>query len=317
MAKMKDWLAEFAASRRDKVGLKREASVKREAPKKNAAPKVTKRLAEKVKKAQVLIMSRDALPGAVNGNTVRYNNAKWRVVNASYKDALGTGVALERVAAIDTKKLTDAPTRAYTDPGDVYDYDVREVSEIPDFQEAAARTEQEIARDRAHDITTPAGRVTNPEPIGGNPFDDLAGPIAEEPAVEEPAVEELPPADEPVPAGEFDDIADEPVEEFADKPTDEPAPTGEFDDIVDEPADGPAEEPVEEPTEEPEDEEKEEKKFASVYKTNPILRKIVGGKCGCGAGECTEDTKEKKSVYRTNPILRKIVEKKTAKKVHK
>jgi hypothetical protein len=267
-------------------------------------------------------MSRDALPGAVNGNTVRYNNAKWRVVNASYKDALGTGVALERVAAIDTKKLTDAPTRAYTDPGDVYDYDVREVSEIPDFQEAAAHTEQEIARDRAHDITTPAGRVTNPESIGGNPFDDLAGPIGEEPA----AVEELPPADEPAPAGEFDDIADELAEEPTDEPAeepagepaeeseDEPAPAGEFDDIVDEPAG----ESEDEPAEEPEDEEKEEKKFASVYKTNPILRKIVGGKCSCGAGECTEDTKEKKeSVYRTNPILRRIVEKKAAKKVRK
>ena len=300
MAKMKDWLADFAAARdeQNKKRMKRTASAKQ--PARRATKKSVKASAGDVEKAQVLIMSRETLPKAVNGNTVRYNGAKWRVVNAAYKDALGPGIALERVAAIDTKNLTDPPTRAYTDPGDVYDYDVRDVSEIPDFQEAAARTEQEILRDRAHDITTPAGRVTNPEPVV-NVFDDIAEEVVEveEPAVEEPAAEE-PVAEEP--AAE-EPAAEEPVAEDSDNVEDS-------DDV--ESSDGVENFDGVDNLDDEESEDDEEPKLAakkSIYKTNPILRKIVanadkedegcdGAECNCGdTNNCTASK---------NPILAKI-----------
>ena len=191
------WLDKFAVSRLDS---------------KKAAPTTVKRTATASKrtkaptaatvtdKTTTLVMSRDQLPGAVNGNTVKYRDTVWRVVNANYKDAKGEGIVLQRQSAIDVnKKITDPQTKAYTDPGNVYDYEVRDTTEVPDFQEAAKKTEQQIAAEHAHDYTTPAGRVTNPQPlVDEDPFagvdDDLEGsaPDDVEPEMTEPKGGELP-----------------------------------------------------------------------------------------------------------------------------
>ena len=309
MAKMKDWLADFAVARSEKA--EKSAKTRRMTRTASAKKPVTA-------DAQLLVMDREALPGAVVGNTVKYNGVKWKVVDAEYKDSVGTGIALKRVAAIDEKKVTDAPTRAYTDPGDVYDYDVREVSEIPDFQEAAERTEREIARDNAHDFTTPAGRTSNPEETT-NAFADIVESPVDVPAAAPAPVEEAPAPVEEAPA---------PVEEAPVPVEEAPAEENKFADLIDEPAEAPAEEaPVEEPAEE------EKKKFvasrkqrkASIYETNPILRKIiadaqsemkaVASKKVASKKAVASKVAEKKaparkeSVYKTNPILKKIIEK--------
>lgn len=285
--KMKDWLADFATEYGKKVSKKmtRTASAKQE---KVEAPKTDN--------AQLLLMDHDALPGVRVGNTVKYNNQLWKVVDTKYKDAVGPAVALQRVAEISDKKVTDAPERAAKDPGNVYDYEVREVSEIPDFQEAAERTEKEIARDRAHDFTTPAGRTSNPEPIAEeNPFADIVEPAAEESAAEDAAVEEPAVAEEPA--------AEEAVVE-------EPAAEEAAEEVaVEEPA--AAEEPVAEEKEEEagafddliEDKEEEDKKPVAAAKEaaeSTIAEKVVK--------KAAEKVAEK-------PVAKKVAEKKIAKKV--
>lgn len=157
------WLDKFAVSRLDS-----KKAAQTTAKKTATASKGTKAPigATVTDKTTTLVMSRDQLPGAVNGNTVKYHDTVWRVVNANYKDAKGEGIVLQRQSAIDVnKKITDPQTKAYTDPGNVYDYEVRDTTEVPDFQEAAKKTEQQIAAEHAHDYTTPAGRVTNPQPL--------------------------------------------------------------------------------------------------------------------------------------------------------
>lgn len=217
--------------------------------------------------ADMIVIGRDKLAGAVIGNTVNYRNAGWKVVNVSYKDAIGEGVVLKRMAAIDEKKLTDAPERANTDPGNIYDYNVRETSEIPDFQAAAAATEQAIAQDATHDITTPQGRCTNVNAPAAAPAEPAA-PAAEEvtpvenvvvdPAVE-PAIEEVEVDEEDPFAGALDEIDEQ-----------EAAEVGE--EVGEEVVEKPVEEQVE-----------DEKKVASTKKgkrrnaftSNTILKNII------------------------------------------
>lgn len=134
------WLENFAESRKKAVEKK----------------KAVKASKKSIANADMIILSKSMLPKAVEGNTVKYKNIKWKVVNASYKDAKGSGVVLKKIAGIDTKPLTSPETRARKDPGDVYDYNVRETSEIPDFEEAARNTEEQIAKEDAvdHDTTS-------------------------------------------------------------------------------------------------------------------------------------------------------------------
>ncbi len=324
--KMKDWLADFATEYGKRVSKKmtRTASAKQE---KVEAPKTDN--------AQLLLMDHDALPGVRVGNTVKYNNQLWKVVDTKYKDAVGPAVALQRVAEISDKKVTDAPERAAKDPGNVYDYEVREVSEIPDFQEAAERTEKEIVRDRAHDFTTPAGRTSNPEPIAEeNPFADIAEPAAEEQAaeeaaVEEPAVAEEPAAEEAVveePAAEEaaaeEPAAEEPAaeEQVAEEKEEE---AGAFDDLIeDKEEEEEAKKPVAaakevvEPTiaenaaekvaKKPVAKKVAEKKIVKKVAEKPVkpARKPLQKKAVASEKPVAQ---KKASIYETNPILRKII----------
>ena len=221
-----------------------------EEQKKNATKKVTaskKRPIANLNGYDMIILSKNMLPNAVNGNTVKYRNKKWKVVNASYKDAMGSGVV-----------LASAEQRAYTDPGNVYDYNVRETTEIPDFEAAAQATAEKIAREDAVDhCTTPDARYVNPVLIGNVVADELRSKMEEPiPAVTEPPVEE--------PALVDDSVTEDVVEtENTDEPVvDEQAVETDdfsFDDVVDAPLE---DEPSDEEDTTDEDEKKPEEKTA-------------------------------------------------------
>lgn len=221
-----------------------------EEQKKNATKKVTaskKRSLENLNGYDMIILSKNMLPNAVNGNTVKYRNKKWKVVNASYKDAMGSGVV-----------LASAEQRAYTDPGNVYDYNVRETTEIPDFEAAAQATAEQIAREDAVDhCTTPDARYVNPVLIGNVVADELRSKMEEPiPAVTEPPVEEPALVDDSV----TEDVVE--TENFDEPVADEPAVETDdfsFDDVVDAPLE---DEPSEEEDTTDEDEKKPEEKTA-------------------------------------------------------
>lgn len=60
--------------------------------------------------------------------------------------------------AADTKKVTDAPEMARTNPGDVYHIEVRDTVELDKAKGEAAETAGNIAGEDAIDVTTPEGR---------------------------------------------------------------------------------------------------------------------------------------------------------------
>ena len=237
-----------------------------EEQKKNAIKKVTasnKRTLEKLDGYDMIILSKNMLPNAVNGNTVKYRNKKWKVVNASYKDAMGSGVV-----------LASAEQRAYTDPGNVYDYNVRETTEIPDFEAAAQATAEQIAREDAVDhCTTPDARYVNPVLIGNVVADELRSKMEEPiPAVTEHPVEE--------PALVDDSVTEDVVEtENADEPVvDEPAVETDdfsFDDVVDAPLE---DEPSEEEDTTDEDEKKHEEETKAEDEGEDVFEKKANKK---------------------------------------
>ena len=267
------WLENFAESRKKAVEKK----------------KAVKASKKSIANADMIILSKSMLPKAVEGNTVKYKNIKWKVVNASYKDAKGSGVVLKKIAGIDTKPLTSPETRARKDPGDVYDYNVRETSEIPDFEEAARNTEEQIAKEDAvdHD-TTPAARYQNDvlkdAPAVEAPISDEEAPVVEDeahaeedvPVVEDEATEEAPVEDAPAnespaeePAAE-DAPAEEATEEVAEEaPAEEEKDDFTFDDVDEEPLDEEA------PAEDDEDADKKEDKKDSVKHQNRILAAML------------------------------------------
>ena len=221
------WLEDFAESRK-KSATKQKTTV--------ASKKVAKK---SIASADMIIIAKSMLPKAVNGNTVKYQNVKWKVVNASYKDAKGEGIVMKKVAGIDTKPLTSPETRAYTDPGAVYDYNVRETSEISDFEEAARKTEEQIAKEDSvdHD-TTPQARYQNPVLM------EESAPVETEELVPDAEVTDEVPSDEDVPVVE-EDTEETPVEDKM-PVDDEPEDDFTFDDVDEEPFD---EEEVSEDTE--------------------------------------------------------------------
>jgi len=253
------WLENFAESRKKAVEKK----------------KAVKASKKSIANADMIILSKSMLPKAVEGNTVKYKNIKWKVVNASYKDAKGSGVVLKKIAGIDTKPLTSPETRARKDPGDVYDYNVRETSEIPDFEEAARNTEEQIAKEDAvdHD-TTPAARYQNDvlkdAPTIEAPISDEEVPVVEDEAPAEETAEEVAeeaPAEEEKDDFTFDDVDEKPFDEEA--PAEEEKDDFTFDDVDEKPFDEEA------PAEEDEDTDKKEDKKASVKHQNRILAAML------------------------------------------
>jgi hypothetical protein len=230
------WLDAFVQSRKDKMAMK-----------KTASKKVT---ADALKKTNIIVMSKSKLPSAKNGSTVKYANNVWKVIDANFSDSIGKGVVLKKVADIDTKPLCTPETRAYTDPGNVYDYEVRDTSEVPDFQEAAQEVEQQVAAEDAIDRTTPDGRYTNPliDSIINDTelFDDV--PAEQDAPVETPAEEVSEDAQDEAIEAPAEEVETEESEEKAENETPE-----------EEAAETPEDEAQEEANENetPEEEEKE------------------------------------------------------------
>lgn len=261
-----------------------------------SAKKVEEKTAsEKVKLAKRVIIRKDLVPKAKNGNTVAYKGFGWKVVNASYKDKKGEGIVLQKIAEISDKKVTDPAEKACVDPGNIYDYEVRDSYEVPELQQTAAETEKKIGQENAVDRTTPAGRATNPykeEELGV--FNEIIedAPIDEAPVKEAPAEEVM----EEVPAEES------PAEEA----TVEEVPAEEEEEEVKEAS-------AEEVTAECEAEEAPTEEVTAKAEEIPAEHDMETEKeCGDKCSEKTAEV-EQKQMKRENPIIASILGKKKEK----
>jgi len=259
---------------------------------KTASKKMSKEeINQRVKKASKIAIKKSLLKKASVGDKVKYNGFMWEIIDTNFKDAAGEGIVLKKIAEISSKKVTDPAEYARTDPGDVYDYEVRDSYEVPELNETAANTESRISQENAVDRTTPAGRATNPYTAFTQEImtevNEIDAPVEEAP-VDETPVKETP-------------VEEAPVEET---PAEE-APVEET----------PAEEaPVEDegvPAEHDFEEEKEEKE-ASAEDENEDLQ------CGTLKDEIVEASRKSlkmhKKAKRENPILASIKGKKEVKR---
>jgi len=258
---------------------------KQEKVEKTASKKVMSKeeINERVKKASKIAVKKSLLKKASVGNKVKYNGFMWEVIDTNFKDAAGEGIVLKKIAEISSKKVTDPAEYARTDPGDVYDYEVRDSYEVPELNETAANTEVRISQENAMDRTTPAGRATNP-------YVAPAAPAVEEAPVEEAPVVEEAPAEEAVEEAPAEEA---PVEEEAAEEAVEEAP------VEDEGV------PAEHDLEEEDSEEEKEEKEASAEE-----EKECGIPCGTLKEEIVEaahkSLKMEKKAKRSNPILAAI-----------
>ena len=276
-----------------------------------SAKKVEEKTAsEKVKLAKRVIIRKDLVPKAQNGNTVAYKGFGWKVVNASYKDKKGEGIVLQKIAEISNKKVTDPAEKACVDPGNIYDYEVRDSYEVPELQQTAAETEKKIGQENAVDRTTPAGRATNPykeeelgvfnEIIEETPAEEA--PVEEAPAeevVEEVPAEEAPAEEAPVeeaPAAEEEEKEEEVKEAAAEEVTAEC-----------EAEEAPAEEVTAEAEEIPAEHDMEAEKECGDKCSEKTAEKV--------AEKVVEKTAEaeQKPMKRENPIIASILGKKKEK----
>lgn len=281
MAKKMSWLDSVV----EQMHAKKEQEQKKTASKKTMSKE---EINQRVKKASKIAIKKSLLKKASVGNKVKYNGFMWEVIDTNFKDAAGEGIILKKIAEISSKKVTDPAEYARTDPGDVYDYEVRDSYEVPELNETAANTESRISQENAVDRTTPAGRATNPYTAFTQEVMTEVNEIAEEtPTEEAPVVKETP-------------VEESVVEEAADEAPVEEAPVEEA--------------PVEDegvPAEHDLEEEKEEKE-ASAEDENEDLQ------CGTLKDEIVEASRKSlkmhKKAKRENPILASIKGKKTVAK---
>lgn len=237
------WLKEFAESRKASKQAQKKAVASKKAIELNE---------EEFEDGMMMIVNNAKLSTAAVGSKIRYKGNIWSLVKADYSDAKGHGFVLKRIAAIDTKPVTAPAERACTDPGNVYDYDVR-ATEQAKFEGEANETAQEIAREDAVDhSTTPAARTVESPMVGAPEAVETAEPVAEDEVA--PVEEETPVEEEVAPA---DDEATTEDDEF------------NFDDVDAEPVETEEEAPAED---EKDDDEKEEDKkaTASIHKNRII-----------------------------------------------
>jgi len=261
---------------------------------KTASKKMSKEeINQRVKKASKIAIKKSLLKKASVGDKVKYNGFMWEIIDTNFKDAAGEGIVLKKIAEISSKKVTDPAEYARTDPGDVYDYEVRDSYEVPELNETAANTESRISQENAVDRTTPAGRATNPYTAFTQEVmtevNEIDAPVEEAPVEETPATEE---------AVEEAPVEEAPVEET---PVDE-APAEEAP-VEDEGV--PAEHELEEEKEEKEASTEEEKECGDLP-------------CGTLKDEIVEAAhksfKMNKKAKRANPILASIRGKKEVKR---
>lgn len=226
------------------------------------------------KKGEEIILDRNLVKGAKVGDRVKLNGRMWKIADLDFVDEKGPGVIAEEVP-MELNDATDpmamemgtpahqsldnqcvvAPERACTDPGNIFDLDVRE-QEQAKFEGEAAATATQLQQEQSVDRTQRTSPINLPKLDAAAPAMPMEPAAPAAPAV--PAEPAMPIAEEPAMEDELED--EEEVKELGPKK----APGMEE-----------AEEP--EDAEEVEDEDEDEKLMASLA-SNRILKRILTAK---------------------------------------
>lgn len=226
------------------------------------------------KKGEEIILDRNLVKGAKVGDRVKLNGKMWKIADLDFVDEKGPGVIAEEVP-MELNDATDpmamemgtpahqsldnqcvvAPERACTDPGNIFDLDVRE-QEQAKFEGEAAATATQLQQEQSVDRTQRTSPINLPKLDAAAPAMPMEPAAPATPAA--PAEPAMPMAEEPVMEDELED--EEEVKELGPKK----APGMEE-----------AEEP--EDAEEVEDEDEDEKLMASLA-SNRILKRILTAK---------------------------------------
>lgn len=225
------------------------------------------------KKGEEIILDRNLVKGAKVGDRVKLNGRMWKIADLDFVDEKGPGVIAEEVP-MELNDATDpmamemgtpahqsldnqcvvAPERACTDPGNIFDLDVRE-QEQAKFEGEAAATANQLQQEQSVD------RTQRTSPINLPKLDNVAPAMPMEPEVPAvPAEPEMSMADEPAMEDELED--EEEVKELGPKKAPGMEEAEDVEDIED------AEE---------EDENEDEKLMASLA-SNRILKRILTAK---------------------------------------
>lgn len=226
------------------------------------------------KKGEEIILDRNLVKGAKVGDRVKLNGRMWKIADLDFVDEKGPGVIAEEVP-MELNDATDpmamemgtpahqsldnqcvvAPERACTDPGNIFDLDVRE-QEQAKFEGEAAATATQLQQEQSVDRTQRTSPINLPKLDAAAPAMPMEPAAPAAPAA--PAEPAMPMAEEPAMEDELED--EEEVKELGPKK----APGMEE-----------AEEP--EDAEEVEDEDEDEKLMASLA-NNRILKRILTAK---------------------------------------
>lgn len=226
------------------------------------------------KKGEEIILDRNLVKGAKVGDRVKLNGRMWKIADLDFVDEKGPGVIAEEVP-MELNDTTDpmamemgtpahqsldnqcvvAPERACTDPGNIFDLDVRE-QEQAKFEGEAAATATQLQQEQSVDRTQRTSPINLPKLDAAAPAMPMEPAAPAAPAA--PAEPAMPMAEEPAMEDELED--EEEVKELGPKK----APGMEE-----------AEEP--EDAEEVEDEDEDEKLMASLA-SNRILKRILTAK---------------------------------------
>lgn len=226
------------------------------------------------KKGEEIILDRNLVKGAKVGDRVKLNGKMWKIADLDFVDEKGPGVIAEEVP-MELNDATDpmamemgtpahqsldnqcvvAPERACTDPGNIFDLDVRE-QEQAKFEGEAAATATQLQQEQSVDRTQRTSPINLPKLDAAAPAMPMEPAAPAAPAA--PAEPAMPMAEEPAMEDELEN--EEEVKELGPKK----APGMEE-----------AEEP--EDAEEVEDEDEDEKLMASLA-SNRILKRILTAK---------------------------------------
>lgn len=223
------------------------------------------------KKGEEIILDRNLVKGAKVGDRVKLNGRMWKIADLDFVDEKGPGVIAEEVP-MELNDATDpmamemgtpahqsldnqcvvAPERACTDPGNIFDLDVRE-QEQAKFEGEAAATANQLQQEQSVD------RTQRTSPINLPKLDNAAPAMPMEPEVPAaPAEPEMPMVDEPVMEDELED--EEEVKELGPKKAPGMEDAEEAEDVED-----------------TEEEDEDEKLMASLA-NNRILKRILTAK---------------------------------------
>ena len=225
------------------------------------------------KKGEEIILDRNLVKGAKVGDRVKLNGRMWKIADLDFVDEKGPGVIAEEVP-MELNDATDpmamemgtpahqsldnqcvvAPERACTDPGNIFDLDVRE-QEQAKFEGEAAATATQLQQEQSVDRTQRTSPINLPKLDAAAPAMPMEPAAPATPAA--PAEPAMPMAEEPAMEDELED--EEEVKELGPKKT---------------PGMEEAEEP--EDAEEVEDEDEDEKLVSLA--NNRVLRRILTAK---------------------------------------